>query len=295
MAVLFVSSVAAAFAVFTAPVDLKAGIVAGTASGKGMPSLVRLMTPFFNIYGTVLLAGGALKSSWYFLWSGGSLSRAAGTALVAAGAIVVATDGTLTRFNIPGALYITEFAGLLLIFAGFYFSNRPMKSARPEPEEIALRRKRVTRWSVVSGVVIIFGFVISLPILPWTMGIVKDVKHVYISQLPTENRGTYLLTSNGVMELFAWYVEPEDFPTDAPVLDATSIHSIAVVEKQFDAPENYELVSLNTNEVIPWKSFQQNGMQMIFDPGQLSAGDYELVTPTDSMFGGDTVEYFTLK
>ena len=90
-------------------------------------------------------------------------------------------------------------------------------------------------------------------------------------------------------------LEPEDFPTDAPILDASAIQSIAVVQKQFDNPENYQLYSLDSNELIRWKSFQKKDMQMIFDPGLLPPGDYELVTPTDSMFGGNTTEYFTLK
>ena len=260
-----------------------------------MPSAIRLMTPFFNIYGTLLLAGGAIKSSWYFLWSGGSLSRAAGTALVALGAIVVATGGTLTRLNVPETLYLTELIGLLFIFAGFYFSNRPVKKFMAEPEEIAIRRKKVTRLGVSAGVIFLFGLVISLPILPWTMGIVTDVKHVYMDNLPVDNRGAYLITSLGVMQLYSWYVEPEEFPQDAPMLDAASIQSIAVVQKQFDVPDNYQLYDMTTAQIVPWKSFQKNGMQMILTPSSLSPGDYELVAPTDSMFGGDTMHFFTLQ
>ena len=212
MYILLAASLAGAVAVFIAPIDLHAGINGSTATGKGMPSAIRLMTPFFNIYGTLLLAGGAVKSSWYFLWSGGSLSRAVGTGLVAVGAIVVATGGTLTRLNVPGSLYITELIGLLFIFAGFYLSNRPVKKLMPGPEEIAIRRKKVTHWGVGAGVIFLFGLVISLPILPWTMGIVTDVKHVYMDYLPEDNRGTYLITSLGVMQLYSWYVEPEEFP-----------------------------------------------------------------------------------
>lgn len=295
LAVLIVGSIAAGLAVFTAPVDLQAALSGSTATGKGMPSFVRLMTPFFNIFGTMMLAGGALKSSWFFLWSGGSLKRAVGTALVAIGAIITASGGTLTRFNILEALYITEFLGLLCIFAGFYFSNLPGKYQKRDPEEIALRRKRITQWGVGAGVTLLFGLLVSLPILPWAMGIVTDVKHVYIDQLPADNRGAYLMTRQGVMQLFAWYIEPEEFPQDAPVLDAASIQSIAIVQKQFDPPENFQLYNLNTNQIIPWQSFQQNGMQLILSPGQLAPGDYELAVPTDSMFGGNTMHFFTLQ
>ena len=294
LAILLAGTLAAGVAVFAAPVDLAAGVSGLTATGKGMPLFVRLMTPFFNIYGTVLLAGGALKSSWYFLWSGGSLSRALGTALVAAGAIVVATGGTLTRFNLPGSLYLSELFGLLLIFIGFYFSNRPLPRVTPNPAAITLRRKRVTRWGVWGGVLLLFGLVLSLPILPWTMGIVTNAKHTYIAQLPTENKGAYLMTDQGVMQLFTWYVEPEEFPVDAPVLAAGSVQAVAVVQKQFDQPENYQLYSLTEQRLIAWKSFQTQGTQLILTPGPLAPGEYELVVPTDSMFGGTSEHFFAL-
>ena len=211
------------------------------------------------------------------------------------GAIVVDTGGTLTRLNIPESLYITELLGLLFIFTGFYFSNRPAKKLMPRPEEIAIRRKKVTQWGVSAGVIFLFGLVISLPILPWTMGIVTDAKHVYTDNLPADNRGAYLFTSLGVMQLYSWYVEPEEFPQDAPILDVTSFQSVAVVQKQFDVPDNYRLYDMTTAQIVPWKSFQKNGMQMILTPGSLSPGDYELVAPTDSMFGGDTMHFFSLQ
>jgi hypothetical protein len=100
--------------VFHAQVDLFQALSGVSVSGKGMPQSVRLLTPFFNIFGTLTTVGGALRSSWYFLWNGGSTSRAAGTGLIAAGALVVAMGGTMARFSFPGALYLTELIGILM-------------------------------------------------------------------------------------------------------------------------------------------------------------------------------------
>ncbi len=158
------------------------------------------------------------------------------------------------------------------------------------------RRRRIDAIATVSGAVVIFGALIGLSILPWAAGIVKDVKHVYISYLPTDNDGAYLMTDQGVMELFEWYLEPDDFPEDAPTLQATNVHSIAIVMKQFDVPEHYMLVNGTTGEQIRWGQVSQNGTQLILTPARpLPPGEYELTAPTDSMFGGSTYHYFILQ
>ncbi len=158
------------------------------------------------------------------------------------------------------------------------------------------RRQRIDRIATVAGVLIIFGALLSLSIMPWAMGIVKDVKHVYIPTLPTDNDGAYLRTDQGVMELFEWYIEPDDFPSDAPTLQAANVHAIAIVLKQFDVPEHYILVNGTTGEQIRWDSVSKNGTQMILTPPYpLAPGQYELMAPTDGMFGGDTYHYFIIQ
>jgi|GEM_PF-125587 len=295
MGILLLASLYAALAVWRAPVDLGQALAGASISGQGMPKNVRLLTPFFNVFGTLLLVGGALRSSWFFLWNGGGNSRAAGTALIAVGALVVAFGGTLARFNSPAALYVTEMTGVATIFAGFWLTDRREQSKPWTPESLAHRRKRVTTWGVGFGVVTLLGLVASLPVLPWTMGIVTSAKHVYIDQVPEENRGFYLLTDQGVMQIFTWNLEPGEFPNDAPSLEAHSIRSMAVVQKLFDQPENYRLYNLTEDHQIPWQSTHSHGMQLYFQPQSLSPGEYMFVAPTDSMYGGKTWHYFRLE
>lgn len=295
MAMLALGSVYALIKVFGAPVDLNQALTGIVVSGKGMPPSVRLMTPFFNIFGTLTTVGGALMSTRYFLWNGGSSSRAAGTACIAVGAFIVAMGGTLARFSVPEALYITELLGISVIFCGFSLTARPSPTSGPNPEKILQRRKRITQISVGLGAAALLGAVVALPILPWGMGIVTQVKHVYTNQLPVDNRGAYLITDNGVMELFAWYVEPPDFPTDAPVLDAAGVKGITIIQKQFDQPENYRLYNLDTGQPVSWRGNHTEGMHLSLDPGSLSTGNYELIVPSDSMFGGYTWHFFTLQ
>lgn len=286
----------AAWAVFSARVDLMQAIGPdGIASGKGMPQSVRLLTPFFNIFGTFTVVGGAFKSSWFFLWTGGDNKRAAGTGLIAIGTLVVAIGGTIARLSTPAALYMTELVGITLIFTGFSLTNAPFTPGKLSPGQLKLRRKRIAVYGVSSAALILLGSVAILPVMPWTMGIVGNVKHVYTTSVPEENRGAYLVTDQGAMQLFSWYVEPSDFPDDAPTLDLSSMQSIAIVQKQLSEPEDYRLYNLDTNQAIPWERSYKKDIQLYLSPEKLSAGNYMLIVPTDSMFGGKTVHYFRLR
>lgn len=88
---------------------------------------VRTLTPFFNLYGTVALVGGAAYSSWIFWRKRVLLHRSIGNILIAVGAMLPAFGGTFSRMGITGALYISEFLGAILIFIGFVRATTPIE------------------------------------------------------------------------------------------------------------------------------------------------------------------------
>ena len=88
---------------------------------------VRVLTPFFNLYGTLTLVGGAAWSAWIFWRKRILLHRTIGNILIAIGAIAPAFGGTFSRFGLPSALYIGELLGALLLFAGFIRATTPMR------------------------------------------------------------------------------------------------------------------------------------------------------------------------
>lgn len=90
---------------------------------------VRVLTPFFNVYGTLLLVGGAAYSAWQFYRRGGPRDRMVGNVLIAAGGLAPAIGGTLSRFGLPG-LYVGELVGAVLLYAGFL---RASASRAPAP------------------------------------------------------------------------------------------------------------------------------------------------------------------
>jgi hypothetical protein len=90
---------------------------------------VRTLTPFFNLYGTVTLVGGAAWSAWIFWRKRILLHRTIGNILIAAGAMLPAFGGTFSRFGLANALYLGELLGAVLMFAGFIRATTPIASA----------------------------------------------------------------------------------------------------------------------------------------------------------------------
>ena len=132
MAVLLLASIYSAFRIASAELDpgmMTSGVHTGSElSGHAIVSGgVRILTPFFNLYGTLLLVGGALWSSWVFYRKRILLHRSLGNILIAIGAIIPAFGGTFSRMGIPSALYIGELIGIILLFLGFLRATTPMK------------------------------------------------------------------------------------------------------------------------------------------------------------------------
>lgn len=138
---LILGSLYAAFRLFSA--ELNPALMTGSVhtgselSGRAIITPgVRTLTPFFNLYGTVTLVGGAAWSAWLFWRKRVLLHRAVGNILIAVGALLPAFGGAFSRVGISGALYISELLGAVLIFAGFLRATTPTKdSSQPGAAE----------------------------------------------------------------------------------------------------------------------------------------------------------------
>ncbi len=131
MVLLGVASLYAVFKVFGAELDpslmIGEGHTGAELSGHAIiTSGVRGLTPFFNIYGTFTLVGGAAYSAWIFWRKRVLLHRTIGNILIATGALLPAFGGLFSRLQFPGALYLGEFFGVILLFIGFVRATTPM-------------------------------------------------------------------------------------------------------------------------------------------------------------------------
>ncbi len=141
MILLGLGSLYAVWRVFGAQLDpslLTTGVHTGSElSGHAIITPgVRILTPFFNLYGTITLVGGAIYSAWLFWRKRILLNRTVGNILIAVGAMAPAFGGSFSRFGIPGALYFGELIGAVLMFVGFVRATTP--SPAPEAAEGAV-------------------------------------------------------------------------------------------------------------------------------------------------------------
>jgi hypothetical protein len=89
-------------------------------SGKVLAwSWVRAFSPFINTYAFIFLVGGAARSAWRYAKSAETRNRFIGNVLISVGALLPGIGGTFTRFGYTEVLYVTEFIGLAMIFAGY--------------------------------------------------------------------------------------------------------------------------------------------------------------------------------
>jgi hypothetical protein len=122
-ALIAVVSVAAACVLLT-PLDL-ALVEAHRLSGRVMEwQWVRAFSPFINLYAAIFLIGGAVLSAVRFSRSRNMHHRVIGNVLIAVGALLPGIGGAATRFGHVEVLYVTELAGLLLIWMGYRWNVR---------------------------------------------------------------------------------------------------------------------------------------------------------------------------
>lgn len=106
--------------------------------GAGLTAL----TIGINSIGTVILVAGCIYSAARFKMLGIMRNRMIGLTLIAAGTLVVASGGTLTRLGNAEYFYIAMTAGVAMIFAGYLRARKP--EARPASAPASVEREEAT-------------------------------------------------------------------------------------------------------------------------------------------------------
>lgn len=137
-AALILASVVATFLMLTTPLNsdaFKLGVSISEQYRNIMPkgAPVRLTTPFFNIYGLLTLAGGAIYSGYLFWRKRVLPNRVIGNVLIAAGALAIGFAASLTRLGYGQYLYIGELASAVMMYSGFLLAAAPKSEVVAEP------------------------------------------------------------------------------------------------------------------------------------------------------------------
>lgn len=91
---------------------------------------MRLFSPLVNIYAFVFLVGGAALSAWRYRGNVETRHRLIGNVLIAVGALLPGIGGTATRMGHTEVLYVTELAGIVLIWAGYRWNVKAPAETR---------------------------------------------------------------------------------------------------------------------------------------------------------------------
>jgi len=139
---LTIVSMVAIAAVFLAPMTKIAYNISLPASVQYKDILVRnslmiVLTIVLNLYGTVLLVGGALYSAFLFWRKRVLAHRVVANVLIAAGALLPASAGTFVKLGLADWLYVSELLGAILMFSGFLqaTSQQPAKVPVAQPAQ----------------------------------------------------------------------------------------------------------------------------------------------------------------
>ena len=121
--------VIASVAIILSPVNMS--LVDPTRlTGKVMTwTWARLFSILPNMYSLVFLVGGAAWSAIQYARKSDGGNRVLGNWLIAIGALLPGIGGSFTRLGYVEVLFVTEFIGILLIWAGYrVISQAPTKS-----------------------------------------------------------------------------------------------------------------------------------------------------------------------
>lgn len=101
-----------------------------------------------NAFGTIALAGGAIYSAVLFRNKQILRNRMVGNWLIAAGALIPATSGTLIKFGLSDLNYASLLIGIVVIFAGYLLATQaqdePVRASRrnaPKPSDPAAQSR----------------------------------------------------------------------------------------------------------------------------------------------------------
>ncbi len=122
--------IVAAILVILSPVNLAALDPVRPSGAVLAWGWVRLLTPFINVYAVFFLIGGAIRSAWRHYRERGHKYRAAGTALIAVGAILPGIGGSFAKVGMVEVLYVGECIGIMLIWIGDRVCSKEHVTAR---------------------------------------------------------------------------------------------------------------------------------------------------------------------
>jgi hypothetical protein len=102
---------------------------------------IRLVSPFINSAAALVLIGGALYSAGVYVRRRETRNRFIGNVLIAIGALLPGIGGLFSRLGHTEVLYVGELLGIIAIWSGYRFCQRPAAPTVISEAELAVSEK----------------------------------------------------------------------------------------------------------------------------------------------------------
>ncbi len=258
--------------------------------GQGL-HFIRLVA----LFGEALFLFGSVRFAWQPFWDSASPDLIKRMAGLFAGSLLL-TFSVLWIFSTPQdwLQVLLSLLGVCLFAPGFGFDL-----ARPAPgslskKALARHQLKLRAWGVGGMLTFLFGTLMLMPVFPVFMGILGDVPQplIYLPEMPAGVSGAYLLTEQGTLPLYEWYMPLQQAPRDSAVLSRLQIQQVVVAQKVLYPASDYQLYWLETGQRMAWQMEEQQDTRLLLKPANLPVGSFMLVVPTNGMFGGENFYYF---
>jgi hypothetical protein len=132
-----VVAVTSAFVILS-PVNY-AMVDAGIVNSKVLEwQWIRLVSPFINSAAALVLVGGAIYSAIVYFRRPETKNRCIGNIYIAVGALLPGVGGFLSRIGHTEGLYVGEFVGIVLIWFGYKYCQRPIQQPIIKKSDLVL-------------------------------------------------------------------------------------------------------------------------------------------------------------
>lgn len=156
--------------------------------------------------------------------------------------------------------------------------------------------KPTSRWAILG-----FGFVlalfISLPVLAIATGALNgSPRYTLMQTVPERGDGAYLQVNDGarqgVIKLYAWNFQRNEFPADAPVFNPAHVSALLISQRGLDDPTRYHLFRLDDDSAVEFEADPDVTKIRFALRAPLAPGNYMVDMPRSGLSSDRQYLYF---
>jgi hypothetical protein len=163
------------------------------------------------------------------------------------------------------------------------------------------RIRTISPWAIF-GFGVILVLLLSLPVIAIATGALEDTPtFTLMKDVPAEGDGAYLQVNDGklagVVQLYPWNFELNEFPLDAPVFNPAHVQAVVFRQPGMDDATRYHVFRFDDGDEIEMPmNAQWSPTKLILTPqAPLIEGQYVIDMPKSGLSSDRQYLYFVLQ